>query len=552
MFFVAFTAFLLAGWPDAETVEIVTTVVFPLLGLLYVPLAALAAVSARDRLRVAWLVLAIGLATWAVGDAISGYYAVMRGREPFPSCADAAYLAYIPIAVIALVLFPSGRSWREQGRMVLDGIILAGSIFVIAWLAVMRTAWHSGGLSGSAFAISLAYPAGDVLIVTVSFLVLLRAPSGLRVTLIVLIAGLLSATVADSVWAYLWNSAGHPVGNLPNILYIASVLLIIVALVAAQHAVPGPAARTRLPGLWSSWLPLLPLVAAAVFVARTPPDVVIETPVAATGVLIVVATLARQLLEAAESVRRERHIRVLADRLESDLESAASYVASILPGDLTGPVEVSSRYLPARTVGGDAFGYTWVDEDHVIVYLIDASGHGVEPALLSVSVHNLLRSGSLPTPTLLEPDRVLAELNQRFNMDSHHDHYFTMWYGVYRLSTGRLRYASAGHPPALALNVVDGSVTTTLLTGGSLPVGMFADTEFTAETYTVPAGARILLYSDGVLGDPPQMTEFVSLCEEFAAEPSSSLDVLTPRLPIGNDTSVESDDCSLIQLRFLR
>ena len=93
MFFVAFTAFLLAGWPDAETVEIVTTVVFPLLGLLYVPLAALAAVSARDRLRVAWLVLAIGLATWAVGDAISGYYAVMRGREPFPSCADAAYLA---------------------------------------------------------------------------------------------------------------------------------------------------------------------------------------------------------------------------------------------------------------------------------------------------------------------------------------------------------------------------------------------------------------------------------------------------------------------------
>ena len=188
----------------------------------------------------------------------------------------------------------------------------------------------------------------------------------------------------------------------------------------------------------------------------------------------------------------------------------------------------------------------------MIVYLIDASGHGVEPALLSVSVHNLLRSGSLPTPTLLEPDRVLAELNQRFNMDSHHDHYFTMWYGVYRLSTGRLRYASAGHPPALALNVVDGSVTTTLLTGGSLPVGMFADTEFTAETYTVPAGARILLYSDGVLGDPPQMTEFVSLCEEFAAEPSSSLDVLTPRLPIGNDTSVESDDCSLIQLRFLR
>ncbi|HPY23388.1 MAG: PPM-type phosphatase protein [Actinomycetota bacterium] len=549
MFFGAFTVFLLAGWPNRDTVEIVSALVFPLLGLLYVPLAVLAALSARGRLRAAWLTFAIGLSTWALGDVVSGYYAVILGREPFPSWADAGYLAYIPIVVTALVLFPSTRSWRDQGRMVLDGLILAGSIFVIAWLAVMRTAWHSGGTSGPAFAISLAYPAGDVLIVTVCILVLLRVPPGLRFPLILLLAGLVAATVADSVWAYLWNSAGHAVGSLPNILYAASVILIIVALVAAQHAEPGPATAARPPGLFALWLPLVPLAAAAVFMARTPPNVVIETPVAATGVLIVMATLIRQLLEAAESVRRERHIRVLADQLAADLDSAANYVASILPGDLTGPVEVSSRYLPARAVGGDSFGYTWVDDDHLIVYLIDASGHGVEPALLSVSVHNLLRSGSLPTPTLLEPDRVLAELNDRFSMESHHDHYFTMWYGVYRLSTGQLRYASAGHPPALALTVVDGTVDTTPLSGAAMPVGMFADAEFTVETYAVPAGARILLYSDGVLGDPPQMAEFVALCEEFAAGPSNSLDSLTPRLPVGDDG--EGDDCSVVQLTFV-
>lgn len=549
-FFVAFTVFLLAGWPNDHTVEVISALVFPLLGLLYVPLAVRAAISAGGRLRAAWLMLAIGLATWALGDTLSGYYAVILGREPFPSWADAAYLAYIPLVVTALVLFPSARSWRDQGRMVLDGLILAGSTFVIAWLAVMRTAWHSGGTSGSAFAISLAYPAGDVLIVTVSVLVLLRVPSGLRFPLIMLLAGLVSAAVADSVWAYLWNSAGHTVGHLPNILYAASMLLIIVALVAAQHAEPGPAAVARPPGLFGLWLPLLPLAAAAVFMARTPPKVVIETPVAATGILIVMATLSRQLLEAAESVRREHRIRVLADRLASDLDSAANYVASILPGDLTGPVQVSSRYLPARAVGGDSFGYAWVDEDHLVVYLIDVSGHGAEPALLSVSVHNLLRSGALPTPTLLEPDRVLAELNERFSMESHHGHYFTMWYGIYRLSTGQLRYASAGHPPALALTTTGETVSTTALTGGSMPVGMFDDAEFAVETYAVPAGARILLYSDGVLGDPPQMAEFTALCEEFAAGPSNSLDALTPRLPVAENCQGESDDCSLVQLAF--
>lgn len=43
-----------------------------------------------------------------------------------------------------------------------------------------------------------------------------------------------------------------------------------------------------------------------------------------------------------------------------------------------------------------------------------------------------------------------------------------------------------------------------------MPVGMFDDAEFAVETYAVPAGARILLYSDGVLGDPPQMAEFTA------------------------------------------
>ncbi len=549
-FFAAYSVFLLSGWPNQDTAAIVTAVVFPLLGLLYVPLAALAARSARGRLRAAWLTLMLGLAAWALGDTVSGYYNVVLGYEPFPSWADAAYLAYIPIVVSALVLFPSARSWRDQGRMVLDGLILAGSIFIIAWLAVMRTAWHSGGTNGPAFVISLAYPAGDVLIVTVSVLVLVRVSAGLRPPMILLLTGMVSATAADSVWAYLWNSEGHVVGILPNMLYAASVLLIIVALVAAYHAEPGPMTVASPRGPWALWLPLLPLAAAAVFMANTPPSVVLEAPVATTGVLLVTATLLRQLLEGAESVRREQHIRMLADRLASDLDSAANYVASILPGDLNGPVQVSSRYLPARAVGGDSFGYTWVDDDHLIVYLIDVSGHGVEPALLSVSVHNLLRSGALPTPTLLAPDRVLTQLNERFSMDNHHGHYFTMWYGVYRLSTDQLRYASAGHPPALALAAADGTVSTTTLAGGSLPVGMFADADFAVETFDVPAGARILLYSDGVLGDPPRMAEFIALCEEFAANPANSLDALTPLLPFTSSSEGESDDCSLVQLTF--
>lgn len=65
------------------------------------------------------------------------------------------------------------------------------------------------------------------------------------------------------------------------------------------------------------------------------------------------------------------------------MKIAAEYVTSLLPGDLDGPVEVSRRDLPSRELGGDCFDYRWIDDDHLLVYLIGVSGHGIAPALLS-------------------------------------------------------------------------------------------------------------------------------------------------------------------------
>ncbi len=147
-----------------------------------------------------------------------------------------------------------------------------------------------------------------------------------------------------------------------------------------------------------------------------------------------------------------RRLQAQTDRLMSELNSAARYVASILPGDLDGPVRVSSCYVPSSELAGDTYDYRWIDDDHLVVYLIDVSGHGVEPAMVSVSVHNTLRSGTLDHDTLLHPDRTLTELNRLFRMDDHGGNYFTIWYGVYQASTRTLRYTGAGHPPVLVLD----------------------------------------------------------------------------------------------------
>lgn len=78
--------------------------------------------------------------------------------------------------------------------------------------------------------------------------------------------------------------------------------------------------------------------------------------------------------------RTEQQNRLLARRLSSEIRTAAEYVSSTLPGDLAGPVRISSRYLPSAELGGDCFNYAWIDDDHLMIEMIDVSGHGIGAA----------------------------------------------------------------------------------------------------------------------------------------------------------------------------
>lgn len=261
--------------------------------------------------------------------------------------------------------------------------------------------------------------------------------------------------------------------------------------------------------------------------------------------------------------QREEQNRILAtrlqaqtDRLTAELRSAAAYMASILPTDLDGTVRVSSRYFASQELGGDCFDYRWIDDDHLIVYLLDVSGHGVQSALLSVSVHNLLRSGSLSGSVLMHPDRVLAELNGIFSMEKHAGNYFTMWFGVYEASTHTLTYCSGGHPPALLLTPNPEREKVTPLSTAGLPVGMFGDSEYTCGTASIAPGDSLLLYSDGAYdivtrdGRISSVNDFTVLCGQFAGAPQWTLDTLVDHLRRLTADEWFEDDLTLVRLDF--
>ena len=115
------------------------------------------------------------------------------------------------------------------------------------------------------------------------------------------------------------------------------------------------------------------------------------------------------------------------------------------------PVRADWRFAPSTQLGGDSFGYHWLDDDHLAFYLLDVSGHGVGSSLLSVSAMNVLSLRTLPHVDFHDPAQVLAGLDATFAMEKHNGKYFTVGYGVYRRSARELTYAGAGHPPAALL-----------------------------------------------------------------------------------------------------
>jgi phosphoserine phosphatase RsbU/P len=124
--------------------------------------------------------------------------------------------------------------------------------------------------------------------------------------------------------------------------------------------------------------------------------------------------------EAYEALRSSQQL------LASELASAADYVISLIPHPIhTGPIQTHWRFVPSTQLGGDCFGYHWVDHEHFAMYLLDVCGHGVGSALLSVSAFNTIRSHTLPNIDFREPEQVLSALNAAFLMEAHNNLYFT-------------------------------------------------------------------------------------------------------------------------------
>ncbi|WP_305043370.1 PP2C family protein-serine/threonine phosphatase [Geoalkalibacter sp.] len=189
------------------------------------------------------------------------------------------------------------------------------------------------------------------------------------------------------------------------------------------------------------------------------------------------------------------------------LRAAAQIQKNLLPRRLPSvpSLDFAYRFLPCSAIGGDLFNVLRLDEDTVLAYLFDVSGHGVSSAMVGVSVHQSLspHSGHIvkqrldrpPWYRIPAPAEVMAALEAEFPFERF-EKFFTIAYLLLDIHGGRVRYCNAGHPPPILLRA-DGRLETLQVGGGLIglsEVGPFAEGEA-----RLNPGDRLYLYSDGIV-----------------------------------------------------
>jgi len=217
-----------------------------------------------------------------------------------------------------------------------------------------------------------------------------------------------------------------------------------------------------------------------------------------------------------------------------------------------GPLELAARYVPAREaaeVGGDWYDVFRLPHGGTAVVVGDLAGHDIDAAVRMAQTRSLLRALAIDRDE--PPDRVLCRLDAVL-AQLHEGQTGTCVYGQLERHAGTWTalLANAGHLPPLivtadAASYLDHPPEALL----GLP-GLRQDR--TSATVPLPAGATLLLYTDGLierrdrtldetlpelqdaaadLGNQPPDQLCDQLLAQFAAEPSDDVCILAVRIP---------------------
>ena len=277
-------------------------------------------------------------------------------------------------------------------------------------------------------------------------------------------------------------------------------------------------------------------------------------------------TKRRQAEEALQTAKQE--LETANRQMKNDLRAAAQIQQAQLPQELPQfrGVQFAWQFHPCEELAGDILNVFPLDEEHVGLYVLDVSGHGVSAALLSVSLSHWLTPQASHSGLFLydgyassqrqlrTPAEVLQQLNLEFPLDHTTGQYFTILYGILDLRTNEFRYVSAGHPPAI---YVPSQGPSRVLDVSGFPVGIMPEPHYAEQKLVLQPGDRMYFYSDGI-EDAVNADEeffgqfrFLDAIEQGRPVPlSDSVEQILNRAEIWCSPNTANDDITLLALEI--
>lgn len=181
--------------------------------------------------------------------------------------------------------------------------------------------------------------------------------------------------------------------------------------------------------------------------------------------------------------------------IQADLSTARKIQSSILSQNdkILGELEITVRYLPLTEVGGDFFDIMELRPGLVRVFLADATGHGVQAALMTMAIKAIYESLKRGIYSVTE---IIYHLNNEFiHTFRNLNQFFTCIVVDIDTNTKSIRYASAGHIPQYVRD--DDGIRKLEKTGRI--IGVVPKTQYTSREIEFPPGGQLLLFTDGLV-----------------------------------------------------
>jgi sigma-B regulation protein RsbU (phosphoserine phosphatase) len=205
-------------------------------------------------------------------------------------------------------------------------------------------------------------------------------------------------------------------------------------------------------------------------------------------------TLASQIAVAIENARLYSRVAQQEQRLEHDLDMARDVQLRLLPPTPARKphAEFATRFLPARTIGGDLYDFLPYDDQRTGIAMGDVSGKAAPAALYAALISGIMRAA---TSQALSPAAMLKQLNDSLQERKMDAQYVTMVFAVWNDEKQTLQIANAGAVQPLFCR--GGQVETVQAEG--FPLGMFKDVSYEEFTLSTRPGDAIIFFSDGIV-----------------------------------------------------